>query len=407
MSGTGATLANGGAALTGGGSKVFAGTRRLELRGSSSTWTAGAVSMGGDGATWQNAPGSTFTVTGPGRSLTDAGNTATFLNDGTLTLNLDFPANTLTLSPGTTRNTGTLQVLQGTLSLTTNYIQTSGVTRLAGGALSTSTPLDIQGGTLEGNGTIAGSVQCAGTLSPGLSPGRLTINGNLALQPGARARIELGGLVQGTSYDFSDVTGTVTLAGSLLPGLLPGFEGAISGSDQFTVLERTSGLALAGAFANVASGGRVPVNPGMGTMAVSYGAGSAFGAQRVVLHDFQPIVPETTFNVSGTAQGGTIALDIEGVHLVITTVPGQTAAQVAEAIAAAINANAELAALGVVGSSLGASVGTTADVDGIPVVTDAGLSLSATPSIPALPQAAPLLLGLALLGLALRRSARA
>jgi hypothetical protein len=46
-------------------------------------------------------------------------------------------------------------------------------------------------------------------------------------------------------------------------------------------------------------------------------------------------------------------------------------------------------------------------VNSIPIVTDPGLSLGATPSIPALPPLALALLGLALLSLVLRGTARA
>jgi hypothetical protein len=203
MSGSGTTQANGGIALTSTSTKIFAGSRRLEIGGASSSWSGGAILMGGGGSPLQNGPGSTLAVTGGSRALSDLGSSATILNDGTLNVSLDAPANELTLSAGMTRNTGTIEVLAGTLAIPKTFIQTAGVTRLAGGSLSTDSLLEIQGGFLEGNGQVTGSVACGGVLSPGLSAGRLSIAGDLTLQPGGDAD-RLGGLTQGTSYDFSD-----------------------------------------------------------------------------------------------------------------------------------------------------------------------------------------------------------
>jgi len=56
---------------------------------------------------------------------------------------------------------------------------------------------------------------------------------------------------------------------------------------------------------------------------------------------------------AGTAQGGSVEFVIEGVAISITTVSGQTAAQVADQMADAINADSDLAALGVVAEGNG------------------------------------------------------
>ena len=70
---------------------------------------------------------------------------------------------------------------------------------------------------LQGNGSFTGDIQNYGTVAPGNSAGRLTINGNYT--PGASAfgtiQIELGGTVPGTTYDQLVVTGDATLGGTL------------------------------------------------------------------------------------------------------------------------------------------------------------------------------------------------
>jgi autotransporter-associated beta strand protein len=106
-------------------------------------------------------------------------------------------ANTLTLtgantySGGTTINAGTLLV---------NNLTGSGT---GSGAVAVNS-----GGTLGGNGTIGGAVtvNSGGFLSPGNSPGLLTV-GSLALNSGSTTTFEINGIaVRGTNYDAIDIT---------------------------------------------------------------------------------------------------------------------------------------------------------------------------------------------------------
>ena len=51
--------------------------------------------------------------------------------------------------------------------------------RMAGGNLQFTSPFPLHGGTLEGAGTVTGSVNnTGGTISPGQGPGLMTITGN-------------------------------------------------------------------------------------------------------------------------------------------------------------------------------------------------------------------------------------
>src|SRR5437867_1264561 len=94
---------------------------------------------------------------------------------------------------------------------------------------------------LMGNGTIDGDVFVAGVLSPGNSPGKVTINGNLKIADGnprvindsytpptgsdtvGTLAIEIGGVTPGTQHDQVIVIGNVELGGTLKISLINGF----------------------------------------------------------------------------------------------------------------------------------------------------------------------------------------
>ena len=86
---------------------------------------------------------------------------------------------------------------------------------------------------------------------------------------------------------------------------------------------------------------------------------------------------ETLVTVLGTAQGGTLDYTIANVTVSITTASGQTADQVASALAAAINADATLSGLGIVAHSSGSVLAQNA----VPTAfegSEAGVALSTT-----------------------------
>jgi fibronectin-binding autotransporter adhesin len=99
----------------------------------------------------------------------------------------------------------------------------SGDTTVAGGELrvngSVASAVNVQSGaTLSGIGSVAGlvTVQSGGTLSAGQSPGTLTL-GALNLNAGSTSIFELGspGVVGGPTNDLVNVTGNLTLGGTL------------------------------------------------------------------------------------------------------------------------------------------------------------------------------------------------
>ena len=62
---------------------------------------------------------------------------------------------------------------------------------------------------------MAGSVSNGAVVSPGSSPGVLTINGTYTQLPGGTLRVEIGGATPGTGYDQLKVTQGATLGGTL------------------------------------------------------------------------------------------------------------------------------------------------------------------------------------------------
>jgi hypothetical protein len=78
-------------------------------------------------------------------------------------------------------------------------------------------------GELEGKGTIIANVSSSGTVSPGESPGLLTINGSFTQSSSGILDIEIGGSNAGVDYDVLKVTGAATLGGTLRVTLLNGY----------------------------------------------------------------------------------------------------------------------------------------------------------------------------------------
>ncbi len=169
--------------------------------------------------------------------------------------------------------------------------------------------ITIAAGRLEGTGTIAADVSNSGTIAPGLSPGSLAIAGDLTLTSTSLIQIEIGGATQGTQYDLLSETGTValTLQGTLALNLINGFTPDLQ---TFTVLD--SNQTLLGAFSNVASGGRLTTNDGLGSFQVNYGAGSAFDPTDVVLSDFLAVPEPSTAGLLAIATIGMLGFRRKG-----------------------------------------------------------------------------------------------
>ncbi|MBT3199755.1 MAG: PEP-CTERM sorting domain-containing protein [Phycisphaerales bacterium] len=100
--------------------------------------------------------------------------------------------------------------------------------------------INAPGGTIAGSGvfnvdTVAFTND--GKVSPGLSPGILTVDGTYNQSTSGSLYIELGGLVVGADYDRLDVDGTANLGGTLDISLLGAF--VPDPGDTFVILTAT------------------------------------------------------------------------------------------------------------------------------------------------------------------------
>jgi hypothetical protein len=115
-----------------------------------------------------------------------------------------------------------------------------------GGTVETPTLTVERGGILLGsNGSVQGTVvvKPGGTISPGLSPGRLTIDGNATFEAGSNLHIQIGGLAADTEYDVLEVLGDLNVDGNLTLEFVNGF--APKTTDQFDFAISGGNLALA------------------------------------------------------------------------------------------------------------------------------------------------------------------
>jgi hypothetical protein len=144
-------------------------------------------------------------------------------------------------------NRATIEVLTGALQFWF-FTQESGTTSLEGGNLSFVTnEAQFNGGFLVGNGTITGNIRNNGaTFAPGLSPGKITVNGNFAQTATGILNMEIGGTTAGTEYDQLVVNGHATIGGTLNLTLINGFRPAVG--DVFQLIAPNS---FSGSFAQI------------------------------------------------------------------------------------------------------------------------------------------------------------
>jgi YVTN family beta-propeller protein len=239
--GTGITNANGGIAASG--NYLYLLGRTLNNAGIATfTNLPGYVLYEGYGATVNNKAGATWNLTTDYHLQIYSG-AATFNNAGTFEKTGGTTNSTVSV---TFANTGTVAADAASLSFQGSYTQTAGNTFLGGGSIQTTSanPLQIQGGTLSGTGTITGDVSNTGdNLTPGTAAavGAITISGSglgLYTQGAAGSyNVKIGGNGAG-QFDTLTVSGTATLGGTLTVTLINAFSPVVGNS--FTILNAGS-----------------------------------------------------------------------------------------------------------------------------------------------------------------------
>ena len=222
FSGAGVTNANDSVTISGAVIKDVA-IRTLNTPGSVAWTGTGAVRLSSNAiinnsGTWDSLGDTVLTFTGQqGRTFNNAGTFRKSVGSGTTTSAVTF------------NNSGSVLAQSGTLAFTGTYTQSAGATSLAGGAISSTLPLAIQGGRLDGAGNITGSVISGGLATPGMSPGIISIAGNYTQTSAGAYRVEIGGATPGTQLDQINLTGTgsSSLNGLLEADLISGFVPAL------------------------------------------------------------------------------------------------------------------------------------------------------------------------------------
>ncbi len=249
--------------------------------------TGEACSLAVENGTLTNPDGSFFTVTGAGDPRTLA---AELDNLGTVSVNTDF-----IIDSGSAAHTngGLINCLAGNLTVIQSgsdpTLTNTGEIRISDGLALTVDGGGFEnavGGQIGGNGTLDVSgtdFTQAGNLSPGTSPGILTVIGPYIQSSTGSLQIEIGGLAEGTEFDRLEVSGSASLDGTLAISLLDGF--FPHDGDAFEVMTYDS---RTGAFADTTSlelGGGITLIP-------QYGPTSLVLLATMEPSIVQPIAPE-------------------------------------------------------------------------------------------------------------------
>ena len=202
---------------------TISGNLQKQLGSSSGTASSGIVNNGagtwsGSGSfdNWSNGR---FTngATGSLDIQTDADFLAgTFINQGNLVKSVGAGGAARTDISAQVQNTGQIRVEQGTLRFTNGFNNEGSVATAAGAVFHVDNANFSNAGTLSGNGTVRtllnNDLVNAGTIAPGFSIGRLTVDGDLTLTGASVLAFEL---TTPAVHDVLAITDDVSFSGTL------------------------------------------------------------------------------------------------------------------------------------------------------------------------------------------------
>ena len=138
-------------------------------------------------------------------------------------------------------NNGTVEVAAGSLVFLRDIDNgENAVIDLAGGSLDPGDTLTLgSDDSLVGSGTLSANLVNGGTVSPGASPGKITVDGDYTQNEGGTLDIQLGGTTAETGYDQLVVTGTATMEGTLNVSLINDFTPQVG--QEFSIITHTTG----------------------------------------------------------------------------------------------------------------------------------------------------------------------
>jgi hypothetical protein len=246
---SGGPITQTGAITVGGTSTINAGANPITLNAANDY--LGTVNLTGSNVSITDVNSITLGALSVSGTLTINALSTSFLSGFSAT-DYSFSGGSYTLAAGT-YNLGGTTTVSGTATVTVagatvnaSTVNVSGVLD-ASGSVTGSINL-LAGGTLKGTGTIVGNVtNNGGTVSPGASPGTLTISGNYVQGPAGVLSMDIAGPLAGVEYDQLLVSGTATLDGTLNTSLINGFV-PVSGQ-TFTFIEAAGGIT--GTFATI------------------------------------------------------------------------------------------------------------------------------------------------------------